>query len=416
VKGWTLTNLKIMPIADGNFTLTATATEKDADNSTSTASVTQTVTVNPDTPTVINGSVTTTESHAVTGSVTSTGDTDGDVTYVVDVGPAHGTLTSFNSATGAFTYTPTANTFGSDSFKFHAVDGALSSNQATETITVNALPPTGFSFVPDSAHLASIQVEGSSSGLHSSTAIGAFTETGGIAGDAYTLTLGGATGFSMSSASNVGTLSTSGSTISGLTNGKVYALTVTVNDTTNSTHSAALPFDVVVGSGQSGSSGNDTIKLETGSGNLGISATTPTIVYGLQGNDSINATGMTSHVWFVGGPGADNMTGGSGANTYLYAAVTESGQGSAADTITNFHAATDIIDTTAIATITAVQGALANSSTQVAAHSIGWIVSGGNTDVYANDTATPVAQSAAHMEIVLTGNSLGLISTDFHHA
>ena len=85
-----------------------------------------------------------------------------------------------------------------------------------------------------------------------------------------------------------------------------------VNDTTNSTHTAALPFDVVVGN-----SSNNTINLETGSGNLGISASTPTIVYGLGGNDTINATGMTANIWFVGGAGADTMTGGSGQSTYL---------------------------------------------------------------------------------------------------
>ena len=293
------------------------------DGAVSSNQASESITVNGDMPTAINGSITTTENHAVSGSVTSTGDTDGNVAYIVDVSPVHGTLTSFNGATGGFTYTPATNYFGSDSFKFHAVDGSVSSSQASESITVNGLPPTGSSFVTDSAHLTTVQVEGSASGLHSGTAIGAFTETGGISGDAYTFTLGVASGLSMSSELNVGALSAGSNIVSGLTNGKVYPLTVTVNDTTNSTHSAALPFDVVVGSGQSGSNGNDTIKLDTGSGNLGINATTPTIVYGLNGNDTINAIGMTANVWFVGGPGADKMTGGNGVDTYLYAASGE---------------------------------------------------------------------------------------------
>jgi hypothetical protein len=320
---------------------------------------TESITVNGDIPTAINGSATTTENHAVAGSVTSTGDTDNDVAYVVDVGPAHGTLTSFNGATGVFTYTPATNYFGSDSFKFHAVDEPVSSNQATESISVNGLPPSGISFITDSAHLATIQVEGSSSGLHSSMAIGAFAETGGISGDAYTFTLGGASGFTMSSASNVGTLSTGGSVLSGLTNGRVYPLTVTANDTTNSTHSTALPLDVVVGSGQSGSNGNDTIKLDSGSGNLGISATTPTIIYGLNGNDRIDATGMTADVWFIGGPGADTMTGGTGINSYIYAAQSESGS-SSMDTITNFRHGFDKIDFSALAP---TNTAVANTNT-----------------------------------------------------
>jgi hypothetical protein len=171
----------------------------------------------------------------------------------------------------------------------------------------------------------------------------------------------------MSSASNVGTLSTGGSIVSGLTNGRVYPLTVTVNDTTNSTHSAALPFDVVVGSGRSDSNGNDTIKLDAGSGNLGISATMPTIVYGLNGKDTIDATGMTANVWFVGGPGADTMTGGTGINSYIYAAQSESGS-SSIDTITNFLHGFDKIDFSALAlTNTAVSnttnGSFANGNT-----------------------------------------------------
>jgi hypothetical protein len=138
------------------------------------------------------------------------------------------------------------------------------------------------------------------------------------------------------------------STVGGLTNGRVYPLTVTANDTTNSTHSAALPFDVVVGSGQSSSNGNDTIKLDTGSGNLGISATTPTIVYGLNGNDKIDETGMTASVLFVGRPCADTMTGGTGINSYAYAAQSESGS-SSKDTITNFRHGFDKIDFSALA-------------------------------------------------------------------
>jgi hypothetical protein len=372
----------------------------------------------PDAPTAINGSVTTTENQAVSGSVTSTGDTDGDVAYVVDVGPAHGTLTSFNVATGAFTYTPATNYFGSDSFKFHAVDESVPSNQATESITVNGLPPTGISFVTDSAHLATLQVQGGSSGLHSGTAIGSFTESGGIAGDAYTFTIGGASGFSISSTSNVGTLSTGGNTVGGLTNGKVYPLTVMVNDTTNSTHSAALAFDVVVGSGQSGGSGNDVIKLDIGSGNLGISAATPTIIYGLNGKDTIDATGMTANVWFVGGPGADTMTGGSGVDTYLYAAIGESKPGNGNfDTINSFAHGTDKIDCSAISGLNAATvTVLTTTPSSIAGHTIDLVQSGGNTEVYANaGWGTETVPAQANMEIHLVGVSLTATDLILHY-
>ena len=52
-------------------------------------------------------------------------------------GPAHGTLTVFNTATGAFTYTPNRNYNGPDSFTFKANDGAVDSNTATVRITVD---------------------------------------------------------------------------------------------------------------------------------------------------------------------------------------------------------------------------------------------------------------------------------------
>ncbi len=43
------------------------------------------------------------------------------LTAVLDVGPAHGTLTL--NTNGTFTYTPTANYSGSDTFTYHANDG-----------------------------------------------------------------------------------------------------------------------------------------------------------------------------------------------------------------------------------------------------------------------------------------------------
>src|SRR5262249_28591600 len=53
-------------------------------------------------------------------------------------GPGHGTLTSFNAATGAFTYKPNTNFHGTDSFTFTASDGINTSTAATVIITVVA--------------------------------------------------------------------------------------------------------------------------------------------------------------------------------------------------------------------------------------------------------------------------------------
>ncbi|HSF85280.1 MAG TPA: Ig-like domain-containing protein, partial [Acidimicrobiia bacterium] len=63
-------------------------------------------------------------------------DADGDpLTAVLVTGPANGTLTL--GADGLFTYTPTFNFVGVDSFTYVANDGAVDSNTATVTITVN---------------------------------------------------------------------------------------------------------------------------------------------------------------------------------------------------------------------------------------------------------------------------------------
>ncbi len=63
-------------------------------------------------------------------------DANGDsLTATVRTQPARGTL-SFNT-NGTFTYTPTSNFFGTDSFTYQASDGTASSNNATVTFTVN---------------------------------------------------------------------------------------------------------------------------------------------------------------------------------------------------------------------------------------------------------------------------------------
>src|SRR5205823_4903442 len=67
-------------------------------------------------------------------------DVDGDsLTYTVLSGPSHGTLTSFNASTGAYTYAPALNYNGPDGFTFKASDGSLDSNTAAVSITVTAV-------------------------------------------------------------------------------------------------------------------------------------------------------------------------------------------------------------------------------------------------------------------------------------
>jgi VCBS repeat-containing protein len=80
-------------------------------------------------------------SVAAPGVLGNDGDPDGNpLTAVLGSGPSHGSLTL--NPNGSFTYTPTANYHGDDSFTYKASDGTLTSNPATVTITVTPVNDT----------------------------------------------------------------------------------------------------------------------------------------------------------------------------------------------------------------------------------------------------------------------------------
>ena len=88
---------------------------------------------------------TTEETSLVVGAIgvlTNDADPDNDtLTAALDGGPSHGSLSL--SASGSFTYTPSQDFNGTDSFTYHANDGKANSNVATVTITVSPVndPP-----------------------------------------------------------------------------------------------------------------------------------------------------------------------------------------------------------------------------------------------------------------------------------
>ncbi len=92
------------------------------------------------------GSVTTDRDVPAAASLVAT-DADGDsLTYAIVAAPAHGVL---SGAGASLTYTPNAGFVGSDQFTFRASDGALDSNLATVSITVqNPARPSITSFSP----------------------------------------------------------------------------------------------------------------------------------------------------------------------------------------------------------------------------------------------------------------------------
>jgi hypothetical protein len=88
----------------------------------------------------------------------------------------------------------------------------------------------------------------------------------------------------------------------------------------------------------------------------------------------------------------------------------------APDVITNFNAATDVIDLTGLSTKLLYAGALPASTTGkvLPGHSIGYQTNGGDTLVYINTTKTPEVVGSANMEIELQGN-IALSSSNFLH-
>jgi len=105
-------------------------------NSSSGATETITVLVPNQVPVANNGYVITQQNQSVSGTL-SAADADGDaLIFHIITQPQHGTVTITNTATGAFTYTPTSGINGVDSFTFDASDGQATSNIATESTRI----------------------------------------------------------------------------------------------------------------------------------------------------------------------------------------------------------------------------------------------------------------------------------------
>jgi VCBS repeat-containing protein len=103
------------------------------------ATVTVTITAVNDRPAAQAGALTVAEDTWATGTLTA-GDADGDpLTYAVVTNGTLGTAVVTNASTGAYTYTPTPDVTGVDTFTFVANDGILSSLPATVTVTITAV-------------------------------------------------------------------------------------------------------------------------------------------------------------------------------------------------------------------------------------------------------------------------------------
>jgi VCBS repeat-containing protein len=144
--------------ANGSFTYTPSANYNGSDSFTYTVtdaasgeSATRTVGlgVTPvnDGPTTSNLALTTTEDVSVTGQVVAN-DIDGDaLSFAVSTAASHGSVV-LNATNGTFTYTPSANYHGSDSFVVTVSDG--NGGTTTSTVTVGVTPVTDLTSANDS--------------------------------------------------------------------------------------------------------------------------------------------------------------------------------------------------------------------------------------------------------------------------
>ena len=132
----TAPNLTYTPNANFNGSDSFTFLANDGTLDSNTATVSITVNALNDEPVAASGAANTNEDTAVAITLVAT-DIDSTISsYAVVSGPANGTL---SGTAPNLTYTPNANFNGLDNFTFLANDGALDSNTATVSITVNAV-------------------------------------------------------------------------------------------------------------------------------------------------------------------------------------------------------------------------------------------------------------------------------------
>jgi VCBS repeat-containing protein len=174
--------------ANGSFSYTPNAnyfgpdsfTFKANDGSLDSNIATENLTINPvnHAPVAANGSASGDENSAVNGTLVAT-DADGNaLTFARVAQAAHGSVTV--NANGSFSYTPTANYVGTDSFTFKANDGSLDSNVATVGLTIvdNSPNPGGDDslappHLPGTGSSASTGLQTSSAALSGGEAAGA---------------------------------------------------------------------------------------------------------------------------------------------------------------------------------------------------------------------------------------------------
>jgi hypothetical protein len=347
---------------------------------------------------------------------------------------------------------------GADTFSF-ASEGALSAaaliNGGAATDTVQITGPATLTDA-DFAHALSIEIlrlDGASSVTLGTNASAAGIKTV-VTGNGATSITDSNSGTLTVNATALGagnTLTLAGTTtmtVTGLTGnlnatGDSGALTVSANGTTPQTvatgsgamsiansatgGSVTVNAAALLGTSKltlSGSSAKTVNNLAgnlvvTGAGPIAVTATGkgPQTIETGSGNDTIIAATGGDTIQGGGGGDSINVSGHTVADSFIYAARSDSLNTSVGhDTITGFLASGSIYDQLDFSKLNAgvsIEGQVSSGSS-VAADSIAWLYPGGNAMLYVNDTARALATgSTSLMEITLAGVSSGLSASNF---
>jgi VCBS repeat-containing protein len=209
------------------------------------------------------------------------------LTAVLASPPSHGSLTL--NADGSFTYSPTADFNGTDSFTYRASDGSLSSNPATVTITVTAA---------NDAPTVAVAAGGTCGSNDRSGTID--LTVGDVESSAASLQL--------SAASSNPDLVPAGNVVFGGSGGSGADRTLTATAVAGRAGTAILT--VTVSDGQATGSVEVAVRVGGGRADTLVGGPATNLMFGQNGNDTL--TGGDSYDLVCGGNGDDTLVGGGG--------------------------------------------------------------------------------------------------------
>ena len=285
-------------------------TVHDGNDNSNTAVTTVAIDRAPDpTDDAFSGNEDTAISNNVLTNDTDVGDGPGSPPLSIVTGPANGTLTSFNTTTGAFVYTPNLNYNGTDTFVYRYTDSNGDSKTATVTLTIIPVNDAPVNTVP--ATLGPVAEDGTLNITGVSVAdvdSNALTTTVSIGNGTLSL---GATGGATVSGNGTGLITLAG------TPAQINAALATLSYTPTADYNGSATFQISTTDGALAASTSRTITITPVADIANDAVTTPEdtpVTFSPLANDSfensgrtitaINGTSITA-----GGPGV-SVTGG----------------------------------------------------------------------------------------------------------